>query len=216
MLVRDCMTRDPISVRPESDPLAAVALLKSARIRRLPVVDADGHVVGIVTQNNLEIFLSKAPSPGIMKRQHKVEQVMTTPVITVSPDHPLEEAARLMIERKISCLPVVENDRLVGVITDTDIFRQFVNLLGGQAEAVRITLVIPDVRGQLAKIAAAIANIGGNIRSVIIYRTAQSECDCNVSVWVQDVARETLETTLRNLPDVRVLYSWSESRRSDS
>lgn len=210
MLVQDCMTRNPLSVRPESDPLAAIALLKSAKLRRLPVIDAEGKVIGIVTRNNLELFLSKAPSPGIMKRQHKVEQVMTTPVITVPPDHPLEEAARLMVEKKIGCLPVVENDKLVGVITDTDIFKQFVNILGGQANAVRMTLVIPDVRGQLAKVTNAIATVGGNIRSIVIYRAAGSDCACNVTLWVQDVDLKTLETALLDLADVELLHAWSE------
>ncbi len=210
MLVRDCMTRNPLSVRPESDPLAAVALLKSARIRRLPVVDANGKVVGIATRNNLELFLSKAPSPGIMKRQHKIEQVMTTPVITVPPDYPLEEAARIMVERKIGCLPVVENDQLVGIITDTDIFKQFVNILGGQANAVRMTLLIPDMRGQLAQVTNAIANAGGNIRSIVIYRRPGSECACNVTVWVQDIDRERLQAALSHLDQVQVLHAWGE------
>jgi CBS domain-containing protein len=91
MLVRDCMTANPIRVHPESDPLAALGLCKSAHIRRLPVVDAGDHIVGLVTRNMLEQFLARAPSPGVMKRQHAIEQVMVSPALTVSPDYPLEE-----------------------------------------------------------------------------------------------------------------------------
>jgi acetoin utilization protein AcuB len=101
MLVRDCMTANPIRVHPESDPLAALGLCKSAHIRRLPVVDAEDHIVGLVTRNMLEQFLAKAPSPGVMRRQHAIEQVMVSPALTVSPDYPLEEAARLMVVHKI-------------------------------------------------------------------------------------------------------------------
>lgn len=209
MLVRDCMTSNPVSVRPESDPLAAIALLKSARIRRLPVVDADGTIVGLVTRHDLELFLSKAPSPGVLKRQHRVEQAMTAPVVTVSPNHPLEEAARLMVEHKVGSLPVIENGRLVGIITETDIFKQFVNILGGQADAIRLTVKMPDVAGQLAQMASAIAALGGNIRSIVVYRVAPDTPDCNVTLWVQGVGGDTLEAAIQNNPNVELLHLWS-------
>ena len=121
MFVRDCMTSDPVTVRPESDPLAAVAILKCGDFRRLPVVDDDGKLVGIVAHNDLEVFLSKAESPGVIKRQHRVDQVMSLEVMTVSPDCPLEEAASMMVEHKIGSLPVVENGQLVGIITRTNV-----------------------------------------------------------------------------------------------
>ena len=216
MLVQDCMTRNPISVRPKSDPLAAIALLKSIKVRHLPVVDADGQVVGLVTQNDLELFLSKAPSPGILKRQHRVEQAMTTPVVIVSPNHPLEEAARLMVQHKITSLPVVENNRLVGIITETDIFQQFVGILGGQTDAIRLTVRMPDMPGQLAKTVSAIAGLGGNIRSLVIYRATGSDCACNITLWVQDVGREELGAIIQSNPDVELLHIWGGTWVSSS
>jgi len=209
MLVRDCMTADPISVHPESDPLAALGLCKSARIRRLPVVNADGQVVGIVTRNMLELFLSKAPSPGIMKRQYSVAQVMAGPVITVSPEYPLEEAARLMVVHKIGSLPVVENGRLVGIITETDIFRQFVEILGGQAEAIRLTVVVLDMPGLLAKVVNAVAALHGNIRSAIISSTADPTRR-SVTLWVEDVNQSVLAAAIQNLSDVQLIRMWSK------
>jgi len=211
MLVRDCMTTNPLSVRPESDPLAAIALLKSAKLRRLPVVDTEGKVVGIATRNDLELFLSKAPSPGVMKRQHRVEQAMSKPVITVAPDHPMEEAARLMVQHRVSSLPVVENNRLVGMITDTDIFEEFVAVLGGQANAVRLTVLVPDVPGQLAKMVNAIADLGGNIHSLVIYRASPTDCACNITLWVQNVTRKKLEAFFQNNPDVDLVHVWDEA-----
>ena len=86
MFVRDCMTRNPVTVRPESDPLAAVTLLKCGGFRRLPVVDTKGELVGIVARNDLEVFLSKSRSPGVIKRQHRVDQVMNQGVVMVPPD----------------------------------------------------------------------------------------------------------------------------------
>jgi len=216
VLVQDYMTHNPVSVRPESDPLAAIALLKSVKIRHLPVVDADGQVVGLVTQNDLELFLSKAPSPGILRRQHRVEQAMATPVVTVSPTHPLEEAARLMVQHKITSLPVVENDRLVGIITETDIFEQFVGILGGQSDAIRLTVRMPDMPGRLAKTVSAIAGLGGNIRSLVIYRATPSDCACNITLWVQGVDREALKATIQSNPDVELLHLWGETSGSSS
>ncbi len=140
MLVRDCMTSDPVTVRPESDPMAATMVLKFRGFRHLPVVDEDGRLVGILDRADLELFLSEAGSPGIMKRQHRVDQAMTREVVTVPPDCSLEEAATLMVEHKIGSLPVVEREQLVGIITETDIFKQFVAMLGGGSDSVRLTV----------------------------------------------------------------------------
>jgi len=208
MLVRDCMTRNPITVRPHSDPLAAIALLKSARVRRLPVVDEEGRVVGMVTQTDLERFLSKAPSPGVVKRQHHVEQVMVARVVTVSPDHPMEEAARLMVEHKIGSLPVIEEDRLVGIITETDIFKQFVDILGGQADAIRLTLMLADKPGQLANVLNAMAAAGGNRRSVVLHNPTPTGF-VSATLWVQNMDRDTLTAAVQANPEVQLLRVWS-------
>ena len=210
MLVRDCMTRNPISVRPESDPLAAIALCKSARIRRLPVVNTEGQLVGIVSRNDLELFLSKAPSPGIMKRQHNIEQVMVTFVITVSPDHPVEEAAHLMVEHKVGSLPVVEDGRLVGIVTETDIFKQFVDLLGGQADAIRLTVTVRDICSELAKVINAVAGLGCNIRSIVIHDSAQPAY-ANVTLWVVGAEQGALTAAMQNIPKVQLIRVWSKS-----
>jgi acetoin utilization protein AcuB len=207
MFVRDRMTTPPISVHPESDPLAALGLCKSARIRRLPVVDADKRVVGIVTRHMLEQFLAKAPSPGVIKRQHTIQQVMVDAVIMVSPEYPLEEAARLMVVHKIGSLPVVENDRLVGIITETDIFRQFVEILGGQSAALRLTVQVPDTPGSLAKVVNAVAALRGNIHSVVL--TPCTDCDeRSATLWVEDIDDTALTAAIQNIPDVQLVRIW--------
>ncbi|RLC66408.1 MAG: hypothetical protein DRI48_04700 [Chloroflexi bacterium] len=210
MFVRDFMTRAPVTVRPESDPLAAVALLKCGDFRRLPVVDAEGKLVGIVTRNDLEVFLSKAESPGILKRQHHVAQVMHTQVITVSPDCPLEEAASLMVQNKIGSLPVIEDEQLVGIITETDIFTQFAAVLGGGTQSLRLTVQLPDVPGQLAKLATRIAQIGGNISSIVAYRTHQPH-KVNITLRVEGTAAERVLEAISDQTDLQVLHVWSST-----
>ena len=209
MLVRECMTPNPIKVHPESDPLAALGLCKSARIRRLPVVDADDLIVGIVTRNMLEQFLAKAPSPGVMKRQHSIEQVMVSPALTVSPDYPLEEAARLMVTHKIGSLPVVDDGQLIGIITETDIFKQFVEVLGGQTRATRVTVEVADTPGELAKVINVIAALRGNICSVVLTPGVEP-LTRSVTVWIQDIDRDTLTRVIEALPEVRLIRVWSE------
>ena len=208
MLVRECMTANPIKVHPESDPLAALGLCKSARIRRLPVVDAEDHLVGIVTRNMLEQFLAKAPSPGVMKRQHNIEQVMVSPALSVAPDYPLEEAARLMVVHKIGSLPVVDADRLIGIITETDIFKQFVEILGGQTAATRLTVEVPDTPGELAKVVNVIAAQHGNICSVILTPGVRPRTR-SLTLWIQDIQRDTLTAVIEALPDIHLVRVWS-------
>jgi acetoin utilization protein AcuB len=210
MLVRECMTANPIRVHRESDPLAALGLCKSVRIRRLPVVDAEDHIVGIVTRNMLEQFLAKAPSPGVMKRQHNIEQVMVSPALTVSPDYPLEEAARLMVVHKIGSLPVVEQGKLIGIITETDIFKQFVEILGGQAKALRLTVSVPDTPGALAKVVNAVAALHGNICSVVLKLGAEPATR-SATLWIEAVDRDALTAAIQALPDVQLIRIWSAS-----
>jgi acetoin utilization protein AcuB len=209
MLVRDCMTPNPIKVHPESDPLAALGLCKSARIRRLPVVDADDRIIGLVTRNMLEQFLAKAPSPGVMKRQHSIEQVMVSPALTVSPDYPLEEAARLMVTHKIGSLPVVDDGQLIGIITETDIFKQFVEILGGQAQVTRLTVAVMDTPGEFAKVINVIAALRGNLCSAILTPGVRPQTR-SVTLWIQDIDRDALARVIEAIPDVQLIRIWSE------
>ena len=215
MFVRDCMTRDPVTVRPQSDPLAAVALLKSGRFRRLPVVDARGLLVGIVTHKDLEVFLSKAGSPGIMKRQHRVEQVMKRDVLTVTPDCPLEEAASHMVQHKIGSLPVVEDGKVVGIVTETDVFSQFAAVLGGGTQSLRLTVQVPHVPGQLAELAGRIAQVGGNITSVVAYDAEEPE-RINVVLRVEDASRERVLATVSAQSGLETLHVWGGRSESVS
>ena len=90
--------------------------------------------------------------------------------ITVPEDAPLEEAARIMVEKRIGCLPVTRDGELVGIITETDIFKAFVETLGAGDEVLRVTLRVPNRPGELARMAVVIANLGGNLRSVASFR----------------------------------------------
>jgi acetoin utilization protein AcuB len=201
------MTRDPITVRPDSDPLAGMALIKSCRFRHLPVVDSDGGLVGIVDRADLELFLAEMESPGVIKRQHRMDQVMTREVVRVSPDCPLEEAATLMVEHQIGSLPVVEGGQVIGIITETDIFKQFAAVLGGGSDALRLTVQVADVPGQLARLAGRIAEVNGNICSVVAYAADQPK-RINFTLRVEGADRESVLEAISGLESLDLLHEW--------
>ncbi len=175
MFVHDYMTPNPVMVDPDMTFPEATSLMRKRKIRRLPVVDHD-QLIGIVSEEDL---LSNQPSPattlsihemyGLLERL-RVRQMMSRPVFTVEGDCPVEEAARIMVDHKVGCLPVMEGDKLVGIITETDIFKVLVEVLGGQEGGSRISLLLPEKVGMLAKVVSGIAEIGGNILAVVATR----------------------------------------------
>jgi acetoin utilization protein AcuB len=207
VLVQDCMTRDPVTVRPESDPMAASMVLKFRGFRHLPVVDADGRLVGIMDRADLELFLSEAGPPSIVQRQHRVDQAMTREVVSVPPDCPLEEAATLMVEHKIGSLPVVEAEQVVGIITETDIFKQFAAVLGGGTDSLRLTVQVANAPGQLADLASRIAQVNGNVSSVVAYPADQPE-RINFTLRVEGADRETVLGAVSGFAGLDVLHAW--------
>jgi CBS domain-containing protein len=123
MLVRDRMSRPAVTVRQDADFQKALALMQEKKLRRLPVVDDDGQLVGIVVERDLLVAAMR-----YLQSRVEVGDLMTRNVVTVGPDADLNEVARTMLERKIGGLPVVEHGRLVGIVTESDIFRRFVEL----------------------------------------------------------------------------------------
>jgi acetoin utilization protein AcuB len=182
-------------------------LLRSGRFRHLPVVDGNGALVGMVDRDGLELFLSKAESPGVVKRQYRIDQVMVCDVVTVTPECPLEEAAALMVRHKIRCLPVVETGKVVGIVTETDIFEQFAAVLGGGSSALRLTVQVDDTPGQLAHLAGQIAEVQGNICSVVAHGASQPG-RINITLRVEGAGREAVLAAVRGLPGVEVLHAW--------
>lgn len=202
MLVKDRMTPNPVTITPETSFPEAFHILREKKIRHLPVVDKKGKLVGIVAQTDLlHASPSSATTLSVFEVNYllanlQVREVMTSPPITVSEDAPLEEAARVMVEKKIGCLPVMRNDELVGLITETDIFKAFVEILGGGEASLRVTLRVPDVRGELARLAGMIAQLGGNICSVASFRGEDPE-HVYITFRLEGVDEEVLIPTLK-------------------
>jgi acetoin utilization protein AcuB len=128
----------------------------------------------------------------------KVEELMTTDVITVTPDVPLEEAARVMADNKIGGLPVVEGNMLVGIITETDIFKLFLELLGAREQGLRLTIEVPERKGEIARLTTKIAQLGGNILALGTF-LGDDPTTGVVTLKVEDVPVDDLEHAMRDL-----------------
>jgi acetoin utilization protein AcuB len=170
MFVRDRMSSPAVTVRANTPFQDALKLMRDHQCRRLPVVNKQGKLVGIVSERDLlHAAPSSATSLSIWEVQYlltkiQIKEIMTKDVVTTAPDTPLEDAARLMVTRKIGGLPVVDkHDGVVGIITETDIFETFVEMFaGGQAE-LRLTLEVPERKDVLSMLSSAIFELGGSI-----------------------------------------------------
>jgi acetoin utilization protein AcuB len=168
MLVGERMSHPVISISPDMPIIDALNLMKRERIRRTPVVK-EGKMVGIVSDKDL---LNASPSPATslsvwemnyLLSKIRVKDVMTKKVLTVQEGTPIEEAARIMADNKIGGLPVMSNDHVIGIITETDLFKIFLELMGAREIGVRMSVLVLDKPGQLAKLTETIANLEGNV-----------------------------------------------------
>lgn len=165
------MTKNPMTVTPDTPVPEAREKMKKEKIHRLPVVDKNNKILGIITEKDiLYASPSKATTLDVYEISNlmsklKVQSVMTKEVISADSDTPLEDAARIMADNDIGGLPIVDNGLLVGIITESDLFHVFIELFGAREKGWRMTLLTPEKRGELAHLSSAIAEAGGDIVS---------------------------------------------------
>jgi len=173
--IREMMQKNPITIHPDASFYAALALIRDKGIRHLPVVDKNGDLVGILTDGDIrEAAPSDATSLSVHELQYllsklKVSAFMTpkSKLITISSDTIIEEAVQLMHDHKIGCLPVVDGDKLAGLITETDALALLVDLFGLKMKGTRLTVAIEDQPGQMHGILDIIKNHNVNIISIV-------------------------------------------------
>ncbi len=168
------MTRGVVTLPPDETAATALAVCRERRIRHLPVLK-EGRLVGIVSDRDLR---SSTPALGDPQRAAAlqkllVEDVMAREVATVHPDDPIEQAANTMRERRIGCLPVLDGDELVGIITTSDVMDALVYLVGAHEPGSRMELALPDRPGSLAGAAGVFGMCGINIVSAAMGATRE-------------------------------------------
>lgn len=212
MLVGERMSHPVITINPEMPMQEALNLMRQERVRRFPVVNERGRLVGIVSDKDL---LNASPSDATSLSIYEVnyllskitvKTIMTTDVITITEDTPLEEAARIMADNKIGGLPVVRNNDVVGIITETDLFKIFLELLGAREPGVRIAALVPNIPGELAQLTKAIFEVGGNVVALGTFLGDSSE-NREISIKVSGVSvselKEAIEPVVEKIIDIR-------------
>ena len=211
MLVKERMTRNPIFIRPDTPVTEAQALMKREKIHHLPVLDKDEKLVGIVAEKDL-LYASPSVATTLsvfemtsLLAKLKVEKVMSREVISVTEDVALEEAARIMVDRGIGGLPICEGKAVVGIITESDLFRIFIELFGARQKGTRATVTMPNEKGTLAKITAAVSAAGGNIIALGTYLgedPSTGRCTIKVDGVSRDILVAALTPQVRSVDDV--------------
>ncbi|MBR7064865.1 MAG: CBS domain-containing protein [Treponema sp.] len=212
MIVKDVMIKNPETVSPETTLTEAKAIMTKKNINKLPVIDRNNKLVGIITKNDL----SKAgPSDattldmyeiGYLLSKLTVQKIMTKNVVSVLEDEVVEEAARIMVDTEIGCLPVMKDDVLVGIITESDLFCLFTEMFGAHHNGVRATLCADDKPGMLALIVDQIASLMGNIVSVVTFGSKE-QGSRHLTVKATGVSLEQMQSILKDykVEDIRVI-----------
>jgi acetoin utilization protein AcuB len=204
MLVRERMTQNPITVRDDASLYDALKLMRDNKVRRLPVLGKDGKLVGIVSEKDL-LYASPSPATSLsvweinaLTAKINVSDLMSRDVITICEDCLIEEAARIMVDNKIGGLPVMRGPKLVGIVTETDLFKMFLELLGARELGTRFTLLVPEKKGMLASVAERVAGMGGNIVALGTF-LGDDPSNRLIAMKVQDVDKEKLWPKLEEL-----------------
>ncbi|MBK7895605.1 MAG: CBS domain-containing protein [Candidatus Promineifilaceae bacterium] len=211
MLVKRRMSTPVITVEPDMSVPDCLKLMQREKIRRTPVVE-NGRLVGIVSDKDL---LNASPSDATslsmweisyLVNRIKVKDVMSKNVLTITEEMPIEEAARIMVDNKVGGLPVVKNGDVVGLITETDLFKLLLELMGAREPGVRVTAVVPEKQGELAAITQAIANAGG---SFLAFGQFSGEASSNrivtfkVRRLAETAVRAAIEPVVNEIIDIR-------------
>jgi acetoin utilization protein AcuB len=208
MFVGERMSSPVITIHPSWSISSALQLLQHQKIHHLPVVDSDRKLVGIVSEGDLlrasplgSANLSALELNYIFNKM-TVSTIMTRQVHTVSMETPLEEAARIMVDHHISGLPVVQDGggEVLGIITETDIFKLFLELLGARESGIRIAAFVPNIPGEMVQLTKAIFDAGGNIVSMGTY-LGERQKDRKVLIKVTDLTPQKAQSSLQPVVD---------------
>ncbi len=172
MIVARRMMRNPVWVDENDSMKKAMDMLKEHEIRHLPVLKDGEKVVGILSERDIK-QASPSPATALEIREIyyildkvKVKQIMTRRPYTVSPGTPVEEAALIMREKKIGCLPVVDEGKLVGILTETDILDAFIDSMGVDGPGYRMEISLPNRPGMLYEVLKLLKDFDANVVSV--------------------------------------------------
>ncbi len=203
MLVKERMSHPVIALSPDMPVYDARSLFKQEQIRRAPVIKA-GKLLGIVSKQDLiDATPSRATSLSVWEMNYllskiTVGEIMTKEVLTIDENTPIEQAARIMADEKIGGMPVMHEGKVSGMITETDLFKIFLEMMGARDKGVRVTAMVEDKPGILNKITSAVAEVGGSFISFGQF-AGEDVASKMVTFKVSGVTQETLGKALENV-----------------
>lgn len=212
MIIERRMTRNPVTATPDMSIAEASNLMKQEKVHRLPVLDKEKRLVGIITEKDI---LYATPSPASSLSIHEmayllskltVKKLMSKNVVTITKDTTVEEAARMMVDQDLSSLPVLEGDRLIGIVTKSDMFKILLELFGARHFGVRVSFVVEDKPGTIAKISQALSEDGIDIITFGTFMgTDPTNAICTIKVQGAPISRvvELIKPFVSQLLDVR-------------
>ena len=212
MRVSKWMSPKVLTLQPSESISAAIHLMKEKRIRRIPIVNENGKLVGIVSDRDLkDVSPSRATTLDIWELHAvldklKIGDIMTKKPFTVTPDTPIERAAQIMLEKRVEGLPVLDaKGALVGILTEGDVFRALVDITGAGKKRTRVNLVIPDRAGSIREVADAVRAQGGTIFSILTSTSKVPSGKRELVMRVEGTTPETLRAELaKSWADVAV------------
>ncbi len=213
MLVKDWMSKDPITITDDTSMMKAIHLMKQNRFRRLPVLQ-EGRLVGIVSDRDLkEASPSKATTLDVHELYYllaelQVKDIMSRDPVTVSPEDTVEHAAQIMLENTISGLPVVtDQGDVVGILTQSDVFRAFMHITGILQGGVQFALRLEDRPGLIKEVVDLLRSRGARFVSLLTSYTSAQEGYRDIYLRVKNLSPEAIEAAEKelNIPH-EVLY----------
>jgi acetoin utilization protein AcuB len=210
MLVKEIMTPHPVVIEPTMTVTKTERLMKEKNIRHLPVIDEGKGMVGLITREALARALPSEMSTLTIWELHyqlnqiKAQDVMVKKVISVTEDASVEDAARIMIDKKIGSLPVMRDKEMIGIVTDSDLLNALANLMGWRQPGVRVTVEVPDEKGRLAEVATVIADAGGLLLGGGAY-PSDEPLKFRIVFKVRQVPLKELLKVLEELSEVEIL-----------
>jgi len=171
MIIERRMTKNPVTCAPDMSIQDAADLMEKEHVHRLPVLDRNGKLVGVISEKDI---LKAAPSPASTLSAYEtnyllskltVKKIMSRNPVTVTKDTAVEDAAMLMIDQDLSCLPILEDGVLVGIVSKSDLFRMLLESFGSRVSGTALTFLVEDRKGILAEIIGKISEKGLDIIS---------------------------------------------------
>lgn len=172
MILEDIMRNDVFTLTKDDSIASAIMLMEEKKIRHLPIVDECNHLVGLVTDRDI-----RDATPSILFETEKYKKLLENPLkkimkTNIYTGHPLdfvEEVSALFYEHRIGCLPILQDNTLIGIVTETDVLRTFVELTGANQPGSQIEVKVPNKSGMLYEITTVIRSRKANIQSVLVY-----------------------------------------------